>query len=156
MTKTTSSYMRKADVALIGAICLLVGWGSATVLHEMFHFLVAYLLGIEASFEYMTLSTGSVFVYGEMTPLETTFVAIAGSIGLVIVGVMLVEMTKWQCTKMIGVIFLCRAWVDTLPICGMDGGLVAGSAGYGVAVFIVIVEVLICGGGIFSELYHME
>ena len=53
---------------------------------------------------------------------------------------------------MAGIIFLCRAWVDALPICGMDGGLILVNAGYVNAYVIVIAEILICGGLILDAI----
>jgi hypothetical protein len=49
---------------------------------------------------------------------------------------------------MVGVVFLCRAWIDALPICDLDGALIAGSAGYLLACGLVAAEVLACGAGL--------
>ena len=77
--------------ALVGAITLLLGWGVGTLVHEGCHIAGAYACGIPASLGTCTLSTGSVILYGDMTPTQTAFIALAGSLGLVIAGVLLVR-----------------------------------------------------------------
>lgn len=54
--------------------------------------------------------------------------------------------------RMIGIVFLCHAWVDMLPIGNVDGGILAGSAGYVIAMLIVVVELLVCGGVILDAI----
>jgi hypothetical protein len=69
------------DEVLCGAVCLIFGWGSATLGHECFHLAVARSLGLTATLGEVTLTTGSVFVQGAMTSVETMLVAVAGSLG---------------------------------------------------------------------------
>ncbi len=140
---------KRIDTAVSGALCLTIGWGAATLLHELCHLITARSLGLEATAERCTLSTGGVLIHTPMTPIETATVAVAGSIGLVIIGILLTKNHN-SYIRLIGVIFLCRAWVDALPICGWDGGITAGAAGYELAVLFVIAEVLICGGVILD------
>ena len=139
------------DSSLCGSICLLIGWGAATLLHECFHLVSAYSLGLDASLDAITLTTGSVLISGEMTSSETAIVAVAGSIGLITIGWLLTRASSVY-IRMIGVVFLCRAFVDAIPISTMDGALIAGSVGYLAAWSIVIIEVLISGGLILGEL----
>lgn len=143
--------LKRMNNAISGALCLIIGWGTATLLHELCHLMAARSLGLAASPGRCTFSTGSIFIHTPMTPTETTLVAIAGSIGLVIAGIMLTR-NHHMYIRMIGIIFLARAWVDTLPIYRMDGGMVAGSAGYLIAVLIVIAEILLCGGVILDTM----
>lgn len=142
---------KHVDSTLCGAICLLVGWGAATILHECFHLATASALGLPASLGKITFTTGSVFVLGDMTNIETALVAVAGSIGLITVGWLLTRASSVY-IRMIGVVFLCRAFIDAIPISTMDGALIAGSVGYLAAWSIVIIEVLISGGLILGEL----
>lgn len=137
---------------ILGGAILALAWGSSTFLHELFHIIVARSLGIPAEFGNLSISTGSMIAYGEMTSLETAVVAMAGSFGLIIVGAILVRCENNLFAKMAGIIFLCRAWVDALPIDGMDGGLILVNAGYANAYVIVIAEVLICGGLILNAM----
>ena len=144
---------KRIDTTICGAICLLLGWGVATLIHECCHLAAAHSLGLEASLGALTLTTGSVFVYGDMTSTQTAIIALAGSLGLVIAGVLMVRLSgSPPVLKMIGIIFLCRAFVDAIPINDMDGALIAGSIGYLAAWALVIIEVLISGGIIFEEL----
>lgn len=140
------------DSSLCGAICLLVGWGAATLLHECFHLATARSLGFPASLGKLTLTTGSVFVPGEMTNIETALVAVAGSIGLIAIGVLLVRLSNNPAARMVGIIFLCRAWIDALPLCDLDGAIMAEGAGWLIAWMVVIAEILICGGMIWYTL----
>ena len=142
----------KVDGALCGAICLLLGWSVGTLLHECGHFAVAQSLGLPASFGTLTLTTGSIFVHGELTDAQTALIAVAGSLTLIIIGVALVRLSSSPALRMIGIVFLCRSWVDALPLCDLDGGILAGCVGYGIAMLIVIVEVLVCGAVIFGAI----
>lgn len=137
---------------ILGAIILSCAWGVSTVLHEVCHFIVAGLLGYETSIGAFTFTTGSVFVIGEMSAVDTALVAVAGSAGLVVAGGILVRCTDSTCLKMCGIVFLCRAWVDALPIGDMDGGLIAGSVGIVIAYAVVIIEVLLSGWIIYEEI----
>ena len=141
---------------ILGAVLLTVSWGVSTMFHEVCHFIVAVLLGYEVSMGVYTITTGSVFVSGEMSAVDIAFVAVAGSAGLVVAGGLLVRMTDSACLKMCGIVFLCRAWVDAIPIGDMDGGLIACSAGYVVAYSVVIAEVLVCGGIILCEIQKIQ
>lgn len=143
--------LKQVNDAIIGALCLAIGWGTSTLLHELCHLMTARSLGIAATPGRCTLSTGSVIIYAPMTPLETAIVAIAGSLGLVLAGILLTGHHHMY-VRMIGIVFLARAWIDVLPICGWDGGRIAGSVGYGTAVAIVIIEILICGGMIINTM----
>ena len=143
---------KEIEKYILGGAILALAWGSSTFLHELFHIIVARSLGIHAEFGNLTVSTGSIITYGEMTPLETSVIAMAGSFGLIIMGSILVRRKNNLFAKMAGVIFLCRAWIDALPICGMDGELILSNAGYVNAYVIVIAEVLICGGLILDSL----
>ena len=144
--------LKSVETSLLGAITLLLGWGIGTLVHEAGHIVAAGALGIPVTLGECTLSTGSVILHGSMTDTQTAVIALAGSIGLVIAGVLLVKLSRAPVVRMVGVIFLCRAWVDVLPIAGYDGGMIAGSAGYLIAALIVIAEILVCGGVIYSEL----
>lgn len=148
--------MTRISHALAGAICLLMGWGIGTLFHECCHLAAAYSLGIPASLDRVTFSTGSVVVYGSMTNAQTAFIALAGSLGLVIAGVLMVRLSRVPVVRMIGVVFLCRAWIDALPLCSYDGGLIAGSAGYVVAMAIVVAEVMVCGGVILDTMMNTK
>ena len=141
---------KRIEHAIFGAIVLLLGWGLGTLVHEGGHLLAARALNLPATLGQCTLTTGSVFVHGSMTDAQTTIIALAGSLGLVIAGVLLVRLSRDPALRMIGVVFLCRAWADALPITGFDGGIIAGSAGYGLAVLIVVAEVVICGNVIMD------
>ena len=145
-----NSYTTKLDNAFIGAIILSVAWGTSTVFHEVCHVFVAYLLGYESYIGAFTLSTGEMFVVGDMSALDTALVAVAGSVGIIVVGVLLVRSGSAY-VKMAGIVFLCRAWIDVLPIVGFDGWLIAGSAGYAVAYMVAVAELLVCGGVILCE-----
>ena len=86
------------DSALCGAICLILGWGTATILHECGHLAVAGTLGLPASLGPLTLTTGSVFVAGEMTAIEIAMVAVAGSVTLIEPSSTSVGSTPWSST----------------------------------------------------------
>ena len=102
---------KRIDTTICGAICLLLGWGVATLIHECCHLAAAHSLGLEASLGALTLTTGSVFVYGDMTSTQTAIIALAGSLGLVIAGVLMVRLSgSPPVLKMIGIIFLCRSY----------------------------------------------
>ena len=140
---------------LCGAVCLICGWGSATLSHECFHLVVARSLGLTATLGKVTLTTGSVFVPGDMTSVETMLVSVAGSLGLIIVGLLLIYSSGNKMLHMIGVVFLCRAWIDALPLCNLDGGVFVqsaysaiGTAGLIAAWVFVILEILVSGGAI--------
>ena len=137
---------------LLGAICLIVGWGAATLLHECCHLAAARSLGLPASLGKLTLTTGSVVVPGGMTNIETALVAVAGSIGLITAGVLLVRLSSTPAARMVGIIFLCRAWIDALPLFDLDGAIMEEGAGWLIAWTVVIVEILICGGMIWYTL----
>jgi len=144
--------MTRISHALAGAICLLLGWGVGTLFHECCHLAAAYSLGIPATLGACSLSKGVVIIEGSMSPAQTAVIALAGSLGLVIAGVLMVRLSRVPAVRMIGVVFLCRAWVDVLPVAGYDGGLIAGSAGYAVAMMIVIAEIVVCGGVIMDTM----
>lgn len=148
--------LKRIETALLGAITLLMGWGVGTLFHEGCHLAGACACGVPAEIESLTISSGLVILYGDLTATQTIIIALAGSLGLVIAGVLLVWLSAAPVVRMIGVVFLCRAWVDVLPITGYDGGLIAGSAGYLIAVLILIVEVLVCGGVILNIINSKE
>lgn len=137
---------------LSGAICLLLGWGVATMLHECCHLATAHSLGYEASLGVLSFSTGSVFVYGEMPPHELALIAIAGSLGLIAIGVALILLSAYPAARMIGIVFLCRAWIDALPICDTDGAMMVEGTGWVIAWLLAIAEILVCGGMIWYAL----
>ena len=139
------------DSALCGAICLILGWGTATILHECGHLAVAGTLGLPASLGTLTLTTGSVFVAGEMTATETALVAVAGSITLIAIGLILTG-SRSRYIQMVGVMFLSRAWIDTLPLFDLDGAIMAEGTGYVIAWAFVLVAVLVCGGRILETM----
>lgn len=147
------------DDAIIGAICLVFGWGSATLGHEWFHSAIAITLGYTVSLGDITLTTGSMFVHGEMTSIDTLFIAAAGSVGLILVGLSLIYSCNSRMMHMIGIVFLCRAWIDALPLCDLDGAIFAqsacnvlGTAGYLLAWAFVLSEILVSGGAIAHTL----
>nr|QNO48556.1 hypothetical protein JAJEHNPH_00015 [Methanosarcinales archaeon ANME-2c ERB4]QNO48937.1 hypothetical protein OEPDFBKK_00013 [Methanosarcinales archaeon ANME-2c ERB4] len=151
----TENIWEDLDEVLCGAVCLIFGWGSATFGHECCHLLVARSLGLTATLGELTLTTGSVFVQGDMTSVETMLVAVAGSLGLIIIGLLLIHSFENKMIHMIGVVFLCRAWIDALPLFDLDGGIFMqsacssiGPAGLLVAWIFVILEVLVSGGAI--------
>lgn len=139
------------DSSLCGAICLLIGWGAATFIHECGHLAAAYSFGLEASFGALTLTTGSVLISEEMNSTETAIVAVAGSLILILIGVLLIRM-KPPAARMIGIVFLCRAWIDALPLCTHDGAMMTGAVGFALPWSVAIVEILICGGMIWYTL----
>ena len=151
----TENVWKDMDEVLCGAVCLIFGWGSATLGHECFHLAVARSLGLTATLGEVTLTTGSVFVQGAMTSVETMLVAVAGSLGLIIVGLLLIHSFENKMIHMIGVVFLCRAWIDALPLFDLDGGIFVqsacsalGTAGLLAAWIFVILEILVSGGAI--------
>ena len=139
------------DTSLCGAICLLVGWGAATLLHEGCHLAVARSLGLPTSLGTLTLTTGSVFVQGDMTNIETALVAVAGSLGLIIIGWLLTRASSVY-FRMMGIMFLSRAWIDTLPLFDLDGAIMAEGTGMVIAWAVVVAAVLVCGGRILEVL----
>ena len=143
---------KHVESTICGAICLIVGWGAATLLHECCHLAAARSLGLPASLGKITFTTGSVFVSGDMTNIETALVAVAGSIGLITAGVMLVRLSSNPAARMVGIIFLSRAWIDALPLCDLDGAIMAEGTGWLIAWTVVIAEILICGGMIWYTL----
>lgn len=143
---------KSIKTSALGAICLILGWGAGTLLHECGHLAGAYAFGLPATLGQITLSTGSVIVQGDMTGTQTAVIAIAGSLCLMIAGVLMVRLSGNPMVRMIGIVFLCRAWVDMLPVGDVDGGILAGSAGYVIAMFIMTAELLICGGVILDAI----
>jgi hypothetical protein len=139
------------DSALCGAICLIIGWGAATILHECGHLAVAGTLGLPASLGKLTLTTGSVFVVGDMTTTETALVAVAGSLTLIAIGLILTG-ARSRYVRMVGIVFLCRAWIDALPLCDLDGAKMAEGTGMVIAWIVVIAAVLVCGGRILETI----
>lgn len=137
---------KQTDSAMMGAICLLVGFGGATLLHECCHIAVAASMGFPASLGPLTLSTGSVYIPGYIPPEQTAIIAVAGSLGLLLIGVPLALLTHSPYTRMIGVVVLCRAWIDALPLVSFDGALMAQGTGLVFAWGLAIVEILLCGG----------
>ena len=144
--------MTRFDNAITGAMCLIIGWSAGTLVHECCHLVGAYSFGLPTTLGTCTLTTGSVFVHGDMTAVQTAVIAVVGSLGLVIAGVLMVKLSDSSVVRMIGVVFLCRAWIDVLPISGMDGGLIAGSVGYAVALVIVVAEVVVCGSVMMEQI----
>ena len=139
------------DSSLCGSICLLIGWGAATLLHECGHLVAAHSFGLEASLGKLTLTTGSVLISEEMNSTETAIVAVAGSLSLILIGVVLIRI-KHPAARMIGIVFLCRAWIDALPLCTHDGAMMVGAVGFALPWAVVIAEILICGGMIWYAL----
>jgi len=139
------------DSALCGTICLIFGWGASTILHEYGHIAVASTLGLPASLEKITLTTGSVFVTGEMTATETALVAMAGSLVLIIIGLLLTRASSIY-IRMIGIVFLCRAWIDALPLFDLDGAIMAEGTGMMFSWVFVVAELMVCGGRILEAL----
>lgn len=151
----TEDIWNDLDEIICGAVCLVFGWASATFGHECFHSVIALSLGYTVSLGEMTLTTGSMFVHGDMTSIETMIVAIGGSLGLIVIGMILIYSYESKMLRMIGVVFLCRAWIDALPLCDLDGEIFAqsaygaiGDAGYLFAWTFVIFEILVSGGAI--------
>lgn len=139
------------ELAICGAICLILGWGTSTILHECGHLAVAGTLGLPASLGTLTLTTGSVFVEGDMTATEIALVAVAGSITLIAIGLILTR-SRSRYVRMVGIVFLCRAWIDALPICALDGAKMAEGTGMVIAWAVVIATVLVCGGRILETI----
>lgn len=139
------------DTTILGAVCLLVGWGAATLLHECCHLAAARSLGLPASLESCTFTTGSIFVHGDMTTIEIALVAVAGSFGLIIIGWLLTCASSIY-VRMIGIMFLSRAWIDTLPLFDLDGAIMAEGTGMVIAWAVVVAAVLVCGGRILEVL----
>jgi hypothetical protein len=94
----------------------------------------------------------SVLVYGALTSHETALVAIAGSLGLIVAGVALILLSAHPAARMIGIVFLCRAWIDALPVCDLDSAMMAEGTGWIIAWLVAIAEILICGGMIWYAL----
>lgn len=143
--------VKRIDTNILGAICLLIGWGAATLLHEGCHLAVARSLGLTATLGACTFTTGSVFIHGDMTNIETALVAIAGSAGLILIGWILTRASSVY-VKMMGIMFLSRAWIDTLPLFDLDGAIMAEGTGMVIAWAVVVVAVLVCGGRILDVL----
>ncbi len=144
--------MNRIETSILGAVCLVLGWGAGTLLHECGHLAGAYALGLPATIGYLTLSTGSVIVQGDMTSTQTAIIAVAGSLCLMVAGVLMVRLSGNPMVRMIGIVFLCRAWVDMLVLSGFDGGILAGSVGYVIAMLIVVFELFVCGGVILDAI----
>lgn len=142
---------KNIDDTICGALCLLIGWGSGTLLHELCHLMTARSLGLTATPGRCTLTTGSIIVHGDMSNIEIALVAVAGSAGLILIGLLLIKHSS-KYLNMIGLVFLCRAWIDALPLLDLDGAMIAGSAGAVIAWGILAAEMLICGGAIFKVL----
>lgn len=140
---------KNIDDTICGAICLMIGWGCGTLLHELCHLMTARSLGLVATPGRCTIATGHIVVHGDMTSIETALVAVAGSAGLILIGLLLIKHSS-KYLNMIGLVFLCRAWIDALPLMDLDGAILAGSAGAVIAWGILIIEMLICGGAIFK------
>lgn len=140
---------KNIDDTICGAICLLIGWGCGTLLHELCHLMTARSLGLVATPGRCTIATGHIVVHGDMTSIETALVAVAGSAGLILIGLLLIKHSS-RYLNMIGLVFLCRAFIDAIPLIGLDGAFIAGSAGAVIAWGILAAEILICGGAIFK------
>lgn len=119
-------------------------------MHECGHLLAARAIGVSATLGDCTLSTGVVFIPDAVSSTHTMLIAMAGSVALMLVGTALVTYSPAPAGRMIGVVMLCRAWVDMVPASGLDGWHVAGSVGYWGAFGLCIIEVLICGAVIYS------
>lgn len=142
---------------ILGALCLILGWGTGTILHECSHALIAAILGYETSFGAMTLTSGSIFVTGEILPLHGVLIASAGSIGIIAVGLILVYKSKCVECIMVGYIILVRGWVDMLPMTSLDGSYVMsssttllGTAGAVLCIGILLVEICVSGRALIT------
>ena len=142
---------KNVDDTICGALCLVIGWGCGTLLHELCRLMTARSLGLAATPGRCTIATSHIVVHGDMTQIETALVAMAGSAGLILIGLLMIK-HRSKYMNMIGLVFLCRAWIGALPLVGFDGAMIAGSVGYVIAWGLLITEMLICGGAIFKVL----
>lgn len=133
---------------LIGSIVLTLSWILVSLVHEFFHSLTAVLLGYQVSIKEIALNSGSIIVTGEMLPSHTALVAISGFMGLTTFGLALIYFSEHQSLHMAGVIFLSRAWIDSLPLYEMDGALLAQSSTPILAWTLLLFEIAVSGGAI--------
>ncbi len=132
----------------LGTSVLVISWILVTAVHECFHALTAMALGYEIALIDIQFTFGSLTVQGLMNPMDTVIVAIAGTVGLTAIGVVFIYVLRSRILNMVGVIFLARAWIDSLPLYNFDGAHVAQNSGLILAWMVAIMMVLISGGAI--------
>lgn len=133
---------------LVGGIVLVLSWILVSLVHEYFHSLTAMALGYEVSIKELAFNSGSMVVKGIMTDVDTSIVALSGFMGLTAFGLALIYLTDLQSVHMAGVIFLSRAWIDSMPLYDLDGALIAQSSTPYLAWILLLFEVLISGAAI--------
>ncbi|NOR47755.1 MAG: hypothetical protein GQ533_06890 [Methanosarcinaceae archaeon] len=133
---------------ITGSVVLVLSWTLVSLVHEFFHSLTAAMLGYQISFNEIALNSGSTIVTGEMLPSHTALVAISGFIGLTTFGLALIYLSEHQSLHMAGVIFLSRAWIDSLPLYEMDGALLAQSSTPILAWTLLLLEITVSGSAI--------
>ncbi|MCK5660272.1 MAG: hypothetical protein KAH86_02860, partial [Methanosarcinales archaeon] len=101
---------------LVGGIVLVLSWILVSLVHEYFHSLTAMALGYDVSIKELAFNSGSIVVKGTMTSVDTSIVALSGFMGLTAFGLALIYLTDLQSIHMAGVIFLSRAWIDSMPL----------------------------------------
>ena len=104
---------------------------------------MAWILGYHATISQIGFSTGMTIVYGMIDPVAVVIIATAGSVALVITGLILA-----RAYPTIAVAFLGRAWIDMLPVLDCDGARVAEAAGMPVAIVLLLAEVIVCAYGL--------
>lgn len=133
---------------ITGSVVLVLSWTLVSLVHEFFHSLTAAMLGYQISFNEIALNSGSMIVKGEMIPTHMALVAISGFIGLTTFGLALIYLSEYQTLHMAGVIFLSRAWIDSLPLYDMDGALFAQSTAPIFAWLLLLLEIAVSGSAI--------
>lgn len=133
---------------LVGGIVLVLSWILVSLVHEYFHSLTAIVLGYDVSIKDLAFNSGSMVVKGTMTDIDTSIVALSGFMGLTAFGLALIYLTDLQSIHMAGIIFLSRAWIDSMPLYDLDGALLAQSSTPYLAWILLLFEVLISGAAI--------
>ena len=136
--------------AFTGGLILSVAWAFSTLFHEYFHAVAAMIaVGNRATSIEISLIEGSMVAYEAMSDIEAAIVAMMGTAGLIALGAIFIYRSTDRVMHMVGIVFLSRAWVDSLPLMNLDGGIVAAHAGLAFAWVIVAVEVIISGHAIY-------
>jgi len=132
----------------LGASVLIMSWALVTAIHELFHAITAMALGYEIALIDIQFTFGSLTVQGLMSPVDTVIVAMAGTVGLTAIGVVFIYVLRSRILNMVGVIFLARAWIDSLPLYNFDGAYVAQNSGLILAWMVAIMMVIVSGGAV--------
>jgi len=101
---------------------------------------LGYDIGLDIQFTF-----GAMTVQGVMSPVDMVVTALAGTVGLTAIGVELVYALRSRLLNMVGMIFLVRAWVDSLPLYNFDGVYVAQYSGLLLAWMVATALILVSG-----------